>query len=345
MHLCIFVFLNKMFISCFTKVPHRLLRELLHDHDVYGLRVSVDPSIYDTLTIWTRGNAKMTQSRFPRMRDLLQLYGRFPRVTTAKTKYIHARVFVAVRFKSEKKLHLKVFKDVFYDKMEHLLPDGKIKMSKYDKVFLTSSVVLGSSMIGLKSLPMLASYQLHWTWVGLGLAGLVGARAWAGYRNKRNKYLANLAATLYFKTVANNRGVLTLLADRAVDEEFKEAFLAYVFLLSPRNRRGVPGTSHTALPPRRDTPGQLQARVEQWLWQVYGLQGLQFDVEDALDKLGVLGLLQRHQDGTLSVISLQVTRVTLTDSQAVSLLHRFSQSISISLESSVIKMKPAALAP
>lgn len=281
------------------------MRDLLKDHDTNGLRVSVDPGLYDTLQIWTRGHSKEDGALFNRLRSVMQRYVQ-QRTAPRVSKDIFKRVFVAVRFKSEKKLHLKVFKDAICDKLEHLLPDGKIKMSKYDKWFIGGSVVVGSSMVGLKSLPMLASYQLHWTWVGLGLAVLAGTRAWVGYRNKRNKYLANLAATLYFKTVANNRGVLTLLADRAVDEEFKEALLAYVFLLSPRNRRGIPGTAHTALPPSRDTAQELSKRVEEWLVHHYKLKGFQFDIEDALHKLSDLGLLERHSDNTLSVLGLEV---------------------------------------
>ena len=287
-----------------SKVPQHQLKELLHDHDTAGLRVSVDPSMYDTLQIWTRGHSKNNRSRLYQFGSELRRYLlRRPYIPTQNT---FTRVFVAVRFKSEKKLHLKVFKDVLCDKLEHLLPDGKIKMSKYDKWFIAGSVGLGSSMLTVRGLPTLASYNLHWTWVGLGLAALAGSRAWVGYRNKRNKYLANLAATLYFKTVANNRGVLTLLADRAVDEEFKEAFLAYVFLLSPRNRRGVPGTAHTALPPSHDTSEELRLRVEQWLQGNFQLQQFQFDIDDALDKLRDLGLLVRHSNNTLSVLGLKV---------------------------------------
>jgi hypothetical protein len=290
-------------------VPKEQLRDLLQDHSTGGLRVSVDPSVYGTLQIWTRGRSREDRSWLQRVRGLLQWQHR-PQSGTQST---FTRVFVAVRFRSEKRLHLKVFKDVACDKMEHLLPDGKIKMSEYDKWFLAGSVLVGSSMVGLRSLPVLASYpHLDWTWAGLGLAALAGGRAWVGYRNKRNKYLANLAATLYFKTVANNRGVLTLLADRAVDEEFKEAFLAYVFLLSPLNRRGVPGTAHTALPPSRDTAEGLRRRVEGWLVAQYGLRGFQFDVEDALGKLGDLGLLVRHADHTLSVLSLRVSAPPFT---------------------------------
>ena len=282
-------------------MPNHQLRELLHDHNTGGLRVSVDPSIYDTLQIWTRGRSKAEWPRLQRLRRYLQ-----PGRRQSRAEDTFTRVFVAVRFKTEKKLHLKVFKDVVCEKLEHLLPDGKIKMSEYDKWFLAGSVVVGSGVVAMRSLPILASYHLDWTWVVLGLAGLAGARAWAGYRNKRNKYLANLAATLYFKTVANNRGVLTLLADRAVDEEFKEAFLAYVFLLSPRNRRGVPGTTHTALPPSRDTGEELRERIEEWLVTNFQLRGFQFDIEDALNKLSELGLLVRHSDNTLSVLHLKV---------------------------------------
>lgn len=267
----------------------------------------MDPTIYDTLQIWTRGHSQQNRGRLHLLRSQIQRLLRRPYTDTREA---FTRVFVAVRFKSEKKLHLKVFKDVLCDKLEHLLPDGKIKMSKYDKWFIAGSVVMGSSMVGMRSLPILASYNLHWTWVGLGLAALAGTNAWVGYRNKRNKYLANLAATLYFQTVANNRGVLTLLADRAVDEEFKEAFLAYVFLLSPCNRRGIPGTAHTALPPSRDTADELRVRVERWLVEKYQLQQFQFDIEDALGKLSDLGLLVRHSDNTLSVLGLKVSTHT-----------------------------------
>ena len=293
----------------YSKVPRDQLKDLLQDRSTGGLRVSVDPSIYDTLHIWTRGHSKQNQHWLGRVRSKLTLYLTPLRSVTplrGSSQSAFSRVFVAVRFKQERKLHLKVFKEVACDKLEHLLPDGKIMMSEYDKWFLAGSVLVGSGVIAVRSLPTLASYQLNWTWVVLGVAALAGTRAWVGYRNKRNKYLANLAATLYFKTVANNRGVLTLLADRAVDEEFKEAFLAYVFLLSPRNRRGVPGTAHTELPPSRDTAEGLQERVEGWLVRQYRLTGFQFDVEDALGKLSELGLLVRHSDHTLSVLGLEV---------------------------------------
>ena len=105
--------------------------------------------------------------------------------------------------------------------------------------------------------------------------------------------------------MANNRGVLTLLADRAQDEEFKEAMLAYVFLLSPRNRRGVPGTQYTANPPIYDTPQTLQGRINHWLEKRFDLTNVTFDINDALEKLDNLGVLVRRPNGTLTVLNIK----------------------------------------
>jgi hypothetical protein len=66
------------------------------------------------------------------------------------------------------------------------------------------------------------------------VTGFVGIRALTVYKNRRNAYLADLNRLLYFKNVANNRGLLALLVDRAEDESFKEALLTYTFLLSNR---------------------------------------------------------------------------------------------------------------
>ena len=284
--------------SNFFKIPNSQLCYVLQEHDMEGIRVRVDPNDYEILRIWTRGKYLEKSSNMKRFSSWVKGY---IGVKPHTPKHYYTRVFVAVRSKSEKKLHLKAFKDVPCNKLEYLLPDGKVRMSKFDNGFLASSVFAGATVVALRYLPVLSDYKVEWMWMGLGLAGLIGARAAIGYKNKRNQYLVNLATTLYYKTVSNNRGVLTLLADRAVDEEFKEAMLAYVFLLSPRNRRGVPGTEHTDLPPVYDTADSLRERVEEWLLKVFQLKDLRFDIEDALEKLENIGLLIHRADGTLSV--------------------------------------------
>ncbi len=287
--------------SNYFKIPSSQLREMIREHDLEGLRVYVDPRDYETLVMWTRGKVTGETSRLRKLSSSVKGY---LGAKSDSRQQIFTRVFVAVRTKSDKKLRLKVFKEVPCNKLEYLLPNGKIMMSKFDKGFLASSVLVGASALALRSLPMLAD-KVQWSWIGLGLAGLVASRAWIGYKNKRNQYLVNLSRTLYYKTVAHNRGVLTLLVDRAQDEEFKEAILAYVFLLSPRNRRGIPGTEHTADEPVYDTPDSLRDRINQWLFQVFDMKDFQFDIDDALGKLQVMGLLVDRGDGTLTVRGLE----------------------------------------
>ena len=311
---------NKFFDKAnFFEIPKHQLAVLITDRDLDGLHISVDPSEYELLRIWTRGRTTVKRPRSLILRNYIKSYFLWWRKSgpppSVDPEYeVYTRVCVAVRSRGENKLFLKVFKDVPCGKLEYLLPDGKIMMSNFDKSTLGLSLVLGGLTIGLRSLPAIADLvNVQWTWLVLGLAGAIGARGWIGYKNKRNHYLANLATTLYYRTVANNRGVLTLVADRAQDEEFKEAILAYVFLLSPRNRRGVPGTQYTADPPIYDSAETLQNRINQWLKQRFDLSDITFDIDDALDKLDDLGILVRRSNGKLSVLDIKDSLAVLPE--------------------------------
>ena len=289
----------------YFKIPRDQTLFLIKEHEAgEGVSVVVDPLDYSVLRMWTRG-------RSPRKYTLLQKLKQsatslLSRASSPSNNDLYTRVFVAVRSKKENKLHLKVFKDIPCDKLEYLLPDGKIMMSKFDKGFLASSAFLGTFAIGVKLYSLALDWKIDFGLLGLTIAALIGVKGWAGYKNKRNKYLLNVSRTLYYNTVSNNRGVLTLLTDRALDEEFKETLLAYVFLLSPANRRGVPGTAHTADKPEYDSASSLQSRVEKWLLETFKIDKLHFDVDDALLKLDNMGLLVRHADDTYSALPIDV---------------------------------------
>jgi hypothetical protein len=279
----------------FFEIPRKDLLSLLHDRDTSGIIVSVDPSEYELLRVWTRGLEVKNRSLYLRFKgfvgSLVKSGSDAGPVSAAYT-----RVFLAVRCKGEKMLHLKVFKDIHANEVEHLLPRGKIKMSTFDKGTLAASVLLGACLPFVRILPILSDLKFQWMWGGVGLAAFIAGRAWISYKNKRNHYLASLATTLYFKTVANNRGVLTLLTDRAQDEEFKEALLAYVFLLCPEWNK-------TVNLPVYDTPQSLQGRIEAWLMERVGVKDFSFDISDALYKLEDLGLLVRRRNGSLTALT------------------------------------------
>ena len=283
----------------FFEIPKQELLSLLHDRDTSGIIVSVDPSEYELLRIWTRGQEVKKPSLYLRVKTYAGYLLR-PRegVATPPKVKTHTRVFLAVRSRGDKTLHLKVFKEIRADKLEHLLPRGKLKMSAFDKWMLVSGVVVGACLPFTRIVPLLSDFKIQWVWGGVGLASLMAGRAWVSYKNKRNRYLASLATTLYFKVVATNRGVLTLLTDRAQDEEFKEALLAYTFLLRP----AITGPLDL---PIYDTPQSLQRRIKQWLEKRFQLKDFDFDVDDALAKLDELGLLVRRRNGSLTTVSVQ----------------------------------------
>ena len=281
----------------FTEIPRDVLLENLHDRNTSGIIVSVNSADYELLQVWTKGHEVIKRSMFSYLRDRLWALAS-PRHVERRSASVYTRVFLAVRSEGEERVHLKVFKQIHVNELEHLLPKGKIKMSNFDKRFLVASTCVGVAVPLVRALPVLADVQAMWLWGGAGLAAFIAGRTWVGYKNRRNQYLANLATTLYYKTVANNRGVLTLLCDRAQDEELKEAILAYVFLLHPPKAKD-PGL-HVY-----DTPETLKRRVEAWLVRHYKLENFQFDVDHALMKLDELGLVEYRHHGTLSVASLR----------------------------------------
>ncbi len=73
----------------------------------------------------------------------------------------------------------------------------------------------------------------------MALAGLggVAVRQATAFINQRNRYMVVMARNLYFHSMADNRGVVTLLADRAAEEDFKEEMLLYCVLAKEAGQR------------------------------------------------------------------------------------------------------------
>lgn len=74
--------------------------------------------------------------------------------------------------------------------------------------------------------------QLQTTLAISTTAFIIVLRTWSAYQSLINKYIMNWSKTLYFKTIANNHALLTLLADRSEDELYKTAILICCFLRS-----------------------------------------------------------------------------------------------------------------
>lgn len=179
-----------------------------------------------------------------------------------------------------------------------LLPEGRILMSKYDKSVITAMVVFGGLSALAKAVTYLASMNVNaMLWI-TGLTGVVGVNALTRYKNKRNAYLADLNRMLYFKNIANNRGLITLLVDRAEDESFKEALLVYTFLLTNRSPSSRAKASKALVPAELGglTDVQLERRIEEWVQVKTGVKKLEFDSSEALKLLKHFGIVSEANE-------------------------------------------------
>lgn len=282
----------------YTSISHSQLVSALTAHDtVEGVNVSVDPQQFEVLRIWTRGKKAID----PNMRE------RIKRIIARKGTYeqsMYTRVMVALRRKGGAHVQLKMFKEVPCTQLQHLIPGAKIQMTQRDQTLIFSAAALVTISAAAKLIATMNAANLPFSVAVMALFAFFGFNTWLRYSTKRNHYLANLSQFLFYKAVSHNRGVLTLLSDRAQDEEFKEMLLTYTFLLAAPNRRGIPGTVHDEGPPKYYTEDSLKEAVEQWITEHFGL-AVHFDHRDALESLESVGLLEPCHDGTLRVVSME----------------------------------------
>ena len=104
------------------------------------------------------------------------------------------------------------------------------------------------------------------------------------YERLSLKYQKQVSDHVYFRNISNNAGIFDYIVGAAEEQECKEAFLAYYFLLVASN------------PPDQE---MLDARIEEWLSTTFGVD-IDFEVDDALAKLHRLGLLKREAESSLS---------------------------------------------
>jgi len=192
---------------------------------------------------------------------------------------------------------LKYFRNIAASDLGALFPNVRVVMSNRDKLRLGIPALAGGIPILLNLyatiavlvavvgfyLGLHAAVQDKDTKTALAaLSGLVAlgafiARQWVYYQRQSLRYRTELADNVYFRNINNNAGIFDYLIGAAEEQECKEAFLAYYFLLAAPSPPDV---------------GELEGRIEAWLRESFGLD-LDFKVTEALNKLEKLGILQK----------------------------------------------------
>jgi hypothetical protein len=209
---------------------------------------------------------------------------------------------------------LKYFRDIASADLNALFPDVRVKMGLRDQLILGVPALIGGVPILLKLASTLTVLFLVAGFY-LGLSGAVkddemaGALAaisglialggflvsqWVRFQRQSLLHQKILSDNVYYRNVNNNAGIFDYIIGEAEEQECKEAFLAYYFLLTPG---GEP------------TEDALDRRIEAWLKESFGTD-IDFECDDALVKLDKLGLLQRD-GGRLSVPPLDEALVRL----------------------------------
>jgi Protein of unknown function (DUF3754) len=301
--------------SNFTRVDPANVHFILTKDSAYGLDLEVDLHAFEEVLIYYRGATTITEHR----RDVKRAYMRWKEVRIPvfqrmcllfKLKPFDVRVReVMAESKIDKKeaekivrrlrgllpatvtsdyVYIKLFKNMPRSDVEMIFPNTKVRFRLFDKVKfgVTASSGLGMGVFGtISKLAMLSNpYTLAAAIAGLGGVAL---RQASNFVNQRTRYMVVLAQNLYFHAMADNRGVMTLLADRAAEEDIKEEMLLYSVLA--KERVNVANLRH------------VDEAIEQYLTTTFGID-VDFDVEDALKRLKQEGIVTELSDGTLETL-------------------------------------------
>ncbi|MBX9864897.1 MAG: DUF3754 domain-containing protein [Hyphomicrobium sp.] len=281
----------------------------------YGLDLQVDFSAFEEILIYYRGASSRRDQRrrlhrfmrkeefdvpiFQRLFLLFKLkpfetrvleimkQHRVPRREAERTvRNLRAMIPPAV---NEKNIYIKLFKHIPRSDIEMVFPNTRVKFRLFDKLRLglTGSAGLGVGAFGAAGkIAVAATNPLVAAGAVLGLGGVAFRQA-MGFLNQKQRYMVVMAQNLYFHAMADNRGVLIKLADRAAEEDVKEEILLYSVLAKEK-------ANHSDLP-------AIDAAIEQYLTASFGVS-VDFDLEDALSRLIADGIVTEDPDGTLRTL-------------------------------------------
>ena len=165
---------------------------------------------------------------------------------------------------------LKYFRDIASADLNALFPDVRVVMGLRDRLVLGVPALIGGIPILLKLastvtvLFLVAGFYLGMS-ASVRDADMAGALAavgglvalggfivsqWVRFQRQSLIYQKSLSDNVYYRNINNNAGIFDYIIGEAEEQECKEAFLAYYFLLAPG---GGP------------TEEALDRRIEEWL--------------------------------------------------------------------------------
>ena len=205
---------------------------------------------------------------------------------TAEKSYKRIRGMLSPQIKTDF-VYLKLFKNMPRSDLEMAFPNTRIKFRTFDKLKLGATAGGGlATAVTTAGKIFVATNPVALAGAAIGLGG-IAIRQVMGFVNQRNRYMVTMAQNLYFPAMADNRGVMTFLAERAAEEDVKEEMLLYSVLAKE--------------PVKRKELRDIDLAIESFMQNTFGVN-VNFDLDDALVRLIADGLVTEQPDGTLTTL-------------------------------------------
>ena len=300
----------------FTRIAPKEFHIILTKHSHYGLDLQVDTDAFEQLLIFYRGATTITERRrdirkaymgwketevpvFQRLFILFKLkpfdvrvqevmeQGRFDKKKAESIVRKHRKMLPDTV--TSDRVYIKLFKNMPRSDAQMAFPNTKVRFRLLDKLRfgVTAGSGIGVGVVGtIGKLALLSNpYTLVMT---VGSLGGIVARQASNFVAQRNRYMVVLAKNLYFHSMADNRGVMTLLADSAADEDIKEEMLLYTWIAN--------------MPPLKARDLETIDRgIEGYLKTAFGID-VNFDISEAFARLKQEGIIAEFEDGTLKTL-------------------------------------------
>ncbi len=305
----------------FVEVPHDEIQRAHRDHGIVRVNIKAPLEDYREVRFFRRGHHRETVevSKWLGLGKRSVEFGVYDDVVLLVAMKAEDTAANGKKRTRKRKVRpgavlLKYFRDIASADLNALFPDVRVVMNLRDQLMLGVPALIGGIPILLKLastvtvLFLVAGFYLGFSSVvrdddmagalaavgGLVALGGFIASQWVRFQRQSLIHQKALSDNVYYRNINNNAGIFDYIIGEAEEQECKEAFLAYYFLLAPG---GEP------------TEDALDQRIESWLKQSFGAD-VDFECDDALSKLDRIGLLRRDGD-RLAVLPLDEALVRL----------------------------------
>lgn len=293
----------------YSRLSQVEITEILSAQSPYSLRIEVDLNEYDELQVYSR-DVYIAEHAVRRPETLFLL-------KSTHDVRIFRRLFVFLKLKNEETraaelakamditykkalrivkrkrrglpantstdyVYIKVFKDMPQHDLQILFPLRTVQFRPFDKIKFYATAG-GGTVVGAFSTTgklLAATNPIAAIGTMAAFVGLLGRQV-TKFFNQRNQYMMELAQKLFFHNLANNRAAVTLLLDRAEEEDVKEDIITLYYLA------GRSFETRELASRKREIDDTIAERYD---------APVDFELDDALSRLTDDGVATRNKD-------------------------------------------------